>query len=62
MVKVEDDALEPGEIVVGLKAQLRPLGAVQESGIGLLNPPAALALIIRQMCQERHANQKRLSK
>jgi hypothetical protein len=33
MVKVEDDALDPGEIVVGLKAQVRPAGAAQESAI-----------------------------
>ncbi len=32
-VKVEDDALDPGEIVVGLKEQVRPAGAVQESEI-----------------------------
>jgi hypothetical protein len=33
MVKVEDDALDPGEMVVGLKAQLRPAGAEHESEI-----------------------------
>lgn len=32
-VKVDDAALDPGEIVVGLKAQVRPAGAVQESEI-----------------------------
>jgi len=47
MVKVEDDALDPGEIVVGLKAQLTPAGAAQESMIWPLNPPTALAPIIR---------------
>src|SRR5437868_11392303 len=47
MVKVEDDALDPGEIVVGLKTQDRPAGAVQESAIGPLNPPTTLAPIIR---------------
>ena len=47
MVKVEDDVLEPGEIVAGLKAQLRPAGAEQESEIRPLNPPTALALIMR---------------
>jgi len=47
MVKVEEDVLEPGEIVVGLKAQLKPAGAEQESAIWPLNPPTALALIIR---------------
>jgi hypothetical protein len=33
IVKVEDDALDPGEMVEGLKAQLRPEGAAQESVI-----------------------------
>ena len=33
MVSVEDDALDPGEMVAGLKAQLRPAGAAQESVI-----------------------------
>jgi hypothetical protein len=33
MVKVEDAALDPGEIVVGLKAQVRPERAAQESVI-----------------------------
>jgi len=33
IVKVEDDALDPGEMVEGLKAQLRPDGAAQESVI-----------------------------
>ena len=47
MVRVEDEALDPGEIVVGLKAQVTPAGAVQESVIWPLNPPAVLALIIR---------------
>lgn len=46
-VKVDDDVFEPGEIVVGLKAQLRPAGAEQERVISPLNPPSALALIIR---------------
>jgi hypothetical protein len=30
MVKVDDDPLDPEEIVVGLKAQVRPAGAAQE--------------------------------
>ena len=46
-VRVDDDALDPGEMVVGLKAQVRPAGAVQESEIWLLNPPTALALTIK---------------
>ena len=33
MVKVEDDALDPGEMVVGLRPHVRPAGAVQESEI-----------------------------
>jgi hypothetical protein len=33
MVKVEDDALDPGEIVAGLRAQVRPVGEEQESEI-----------------------------
>src|SRR5580692_10476732 len=33
IVNVEDAALAPGEIVAGLKVQLRPAGAVQESVI-----------------------------
>jgi hypothetical protein len=33
MVKVDDAALDPGEIVEGLKAQDRPAGAEQESEI-----------------------------
>ena len=44
---MEDDVLDPGEIVVGLNAQVRPAGGAQESVIWPLNPPAALALIIR---------------
>ena len=47
MVQVEDDVLDPGEIVVGLKAQLGPAGAERLSEIWLLKPPTALALIIR---------------
>src|ERR1700687_4151161 len=47
MVKVDDDPLDPEEIVVGLKAQGRPAGAAQESATWPLNPPTALALIIR---------------
>ena len=46
MVNVEDDALEPGEIVEGLKAQVRPAAAEQLSEICPLNPPTALALTI----------------
>jgi hypothetical protein len=34
-------------MVVGLKAQLRPAGAVQESVISPVNPPTALALTMR---------------
>jgi hypothetical protein len=33
MVNVEADALDPGEIVEGLKAQVRPAGAEQEREI-----------------------------
>jgi hypothetical protein len=33
MVKVEDDALDPGEIVAGLKTQVTPASAAQESVI-----------------------------
>jgi hypothetical protein len=33
MVKVEDEALDPGEMVVGLKPQVRPASAEQESEI-----------------------------
>jgi hypothetical protein len=33
MVKVEDDALDPGEIVEGEKAQINPAGAEQVSAI-----------------------------
>src|ERR1700687_1590108 len=47
MVKVDDDPLEPGEIVVGLKAQVRPAGAAQVRAIWPLNPATALALIMR---------------
>lgn len=47
MVKVEEDVLEPGEMVVGLKAQLRPAGAEQVTEIWPLNSPTALALIIK---------------
>src|SRR5271163_4329900 len=47
MVKVEDDALDPGEMVVGLKAQVRPAGAAHDSVISPVNPPTALALIMR---------------
>src|ERR1700691_792869 len=47
MVRVEDGALYPGEIGVGLKAQVTAAGAAQESVIWPWNPPAALALIIR---------------
>lgn len=32
-VKVEDDALEPGEIVEGFKEQVKPMGAVHERDI-----------------------------
>ena len=47
IVNVADEALDPGEMVDGLKAQLNPAGAVQESEICPLNPPAELALTIR---------------
>ncbi len=43
---MEDEALDPGEIVEGLKEQVKPVGAEQVSEIWLLNPPTALALII----------------
>lgn len=46
-VKVEDDALDPGEIVEGLKAQVRPAAAEQLSEIWPLNPPTALAMTVR---------------
>lgn len=46
MVKVEDE-VPPAEIVVGLKEQVRPAGAVQVSVIWLLNPPTAAALTVR---------------
>ena len=45
MVKVEDEAL-PGEIVEGLKAQVKPAGAAQVRVIGLSNPPTAAALTV----------------
>ena len=45
-VKV-DEALAPGEIVVGLKAQVRPAGAEQLREICPLNPPTDAALILR---------------
>ena len=44
MVKVDG---EPGEIVAGLKAQVRPADEEQLSEIGLSNPPTAAALITR---------------
>src|SRR5437660_7497785 len=44
---MEDEALDPGEIVEGLREQVKPVGAEQASAIRLLNPPTALALIIR---------------
>jgi hypothetical protein len=44
---VEDAALVPGEIVEGLKAQVKPDVAAQESSIWPLNPPTALASIFR---------------
>ena len=47
MVKVEDDMLDPGEMVVGLKPHVSPAGAEQESEIWPLNPPTALALTMR---------------
>jgi hypothetical protein len=33
MVKVEDEALDPGEIVAGLREQVKPTGAEQVSAI-----------------------------
>ena len=47
MVRVEDEALDPGEIVEELKAQLKPAGAEQVSEIWRLNPPTAAALTVR---------------
>jgi hypothetical protein len=44
--KVEVDALDPGEIVDGFRAQVKPAGAEQESEICPLNPPTALALTV----------------
>src|SRR6266853_2867466 len=46
MVKV-DVALDPGVIVVGLKAQVSPEIEEQLSEIGLLNPPTPAELIMR---------------
>ena len=45
MVKV-DVALDPGVIVAGLKAQVRPKTEEQLREIGLSNPPAPAALIM----------------
>jgi hypothetical protein len=45
MVKVEDEPL-PGEIVEGLKAQVKPAGAAQVRVIGLSNPSTAAALTV----------------
>ena len=39
--------VDPGVMVVGLKAQVRPATEEQLSEIGLLNPPTAAALIMR---------------
>lgn len=47
MVNVEDGVLDPGEIVEGLREQVKPAGAAQESAIAPLNPPTALALTVR---------------
>src|ERR1700728_3129673 len=44
MVSVEEAAVDPGEIVEGLRAQVRPEGAEQVSVISPLNPPTAAAL------------------
>jgi hypothetical protein len=44
---VDVEALDPGEMLAGLRVQVRPLGAVQESEICPLNPPDAVALIMR---------------
>jgi len=38
MVKVDDDPLDPEEIVVGLKTHVRPAGAAQERATWPLNP------------------------
>jgi hypothetical protein len=46
MVNV-DVEVDPGVIVVGLKAQVRPETEEQLSEIGLANPPTPAALIIR---------------
>jgi hypothetical protein len=46
MVKVAG-ALDPGVIVEGLKAQVRPETEEQFNEIGLLNPPTPAALIMR---------------
>ena len=46
-VNVEDDALDPGEIVEGLRVQVKPLGAEQVREIWLLNPPTAAALTFK---------------
>src|SRR5579862_5368911 len=44
MVNVDDEALDPGEMLLGLKAHVKPAGAEQDNEICPLNPPAGLAL------------------
>ena len=44
--KVEVDALDPGEIVDGLREQVKPPGAEQVSEICPLKPPTAPAVIV----------------
>src|SRR5271166_786646 len=41
MVSVDDAALDPGEIVLGAKVQVRPEAGAQESEICPLKPPTA---------------------
>ena len=43
-VNVELAALDPGVIVVGEKAQVTPVGALQLKEMAPLNPPLAVAL------------------
>lgn len=47
MVNVEEAVLDPGEIAAGLKAHVIPVTVEQDRLISPLNPPTALALIVR---------------
>ena len=46
MLKVDDVTLDPGVIVAGLKAQVRPEIEEQPSEIGLSKPPTPAAPIV----------------